>query len=544
MYSSCCVGSGKSSLLNVLAGRSASAPGIEINGVVKVDGVEIDPVAYRRNIAYVMQDDALMATTTPREALRFSAALRRNDVTLAEINELVDATLKALGIEECADTWIGNALIKGISGGQRKRTSVGVELITNPSLFFLDEPTSGLDSYTSYSLLRVLRRIAASNATVLCTIHQPSSEVFHLFDSAIFLKSGKILYHGPVREIAAKFQSIGYPCKINTNPADHVMFVTQTETMETLEAAGAFTIPSEVGNLISNSERSKHDADVGQPPIKASFLTQIQWLLQREFRNTIRNYPALIGRFGVTIILSLIYGLIFLNAGEQNNKNDDNFQAHFGIIVMTMISTMFGAAQPTLLEFPFERPMFMREYSVGTYTAIAYSISKLCTEIPILLLQNMVQLLLIYFMASLRGNYFALLGACFGTGLASSSIAVLLGCLVPDPKQAQEMVPLLLVPQILFAGFFIRTSQIPIWLRWAQYLCGLKYGINIMIINEFASNLPSCDGEARDNCRQVHEDNNVSGQYLWVYILILAALFFAFRALAMFLLSKKAVRFY
>jgi ABC-type multidrug transport system permease subunit len=283
---------------------------------------------------------------------------------------------------------------------------------------------------------------------------------------------------------------------------------------------------------------------VGQPPIKASFIKQIQWLFQREIRNTFRNYPALMGRFGVTIILSLIYGLIFFKAGEQNNKNQDNFQAHFGVIVMTMISSMFGAAQPTLLEFPFERPMFMREYSVGTYTSVVYSLSKLCTEIPILILQCMVQMILIYFMAGLRGNYFALLGACFGTGIASSSIAVLLGCLVPDPKQAQEMIPLVLVPQILFAGFFIRTSQIPIWLRWAQYLCGLKYGVNIMIINEFASHLPSCDGAAREQCRQVHEDNNVYAEYVWVYILILAAIFLSFRSIAMFILSKKAVRFY
>jgi ABC-type multidrug transport system ATPase subunit len=529
-------------LLNVLAGRSASAPGIDVSGDVTVDGVPVDPVAYRRNIAYVMQDDALMATTTPREALRFSAALRRNDVTLTEINDLVEATLQALGIVECADTWIGNALIKGISGGQRKRTSVGIELITNPSLFFLDEPTSGLDSYTSYSLLKVLRRIAASNATVLCTIHQPSSEVFHLFDAAIFLKAGRVLYQGPVTEIAARFNSIGYPCKINTNPADHVMFVTQTVSTEALETAGAFAVQTRESTAPSSAESSPKSGS--EKVAGASFFVQMQWLLQREFRNTTRNYPALIGRFGVTIVLHLIFGLIFLNVGEQNNANQNNFQAHFGVIVMTMISSMFGAAQPTLLEFPFERPMFMREYSVGTYTAIVYSLSKLCTEIPILVLQCIVQMILIYFMASLRGNYFALLGACFGTGLASSSVAVMLGCLVPDPKQAQEMIPLVLVPQILFVGFFIRTSQIPVWLRWAQYLCSLKYGINIMIINEFASNLPSCDGEAAESCRQIHEANNVYPEYVWVYILILAALFLGFRSAAMFLLAKKAVRFY
>ena len=135
-------GSGKSSLLNVLAGRSASGGNVKVHGTVKVDGVKINPVQYRTQIAYVMQDDALMATATPREALRFSAALRLTGVTSEEIEQAVSHTLKALGIEECADTFIGNQLIKGISGGQRKRTSVGLELICRPSLLFLDEPTS------------------------------------------------------------------------------------------------------------------------------------------------------------------------------------------------------------------------------------------------------------------------------------------------------------------------------------------------------------------------------------------------------------------
>ncbi len=126
-------GSGKSSLLNVLAGRSASAPGITVGGKIKHGGVAIDPVTYRQNIAYVMQDDALNATSTPREALTFSARLRlggsRSD---EELDQLVQDILVSLGIDNCADTLIGNAMIKGISGGQRKRTSVGIEIITNP----------------------------------------------------------------------------------------------------------------------------------------------------------------------------------------------------------------------------------------------------------------------------------------------------------------------------------------------------------------------------------------------------------------------------
>ena len=130
-------GAGKSSLLNVLAGRSAPAPGITIQGKVTVGGKVINPVAFRKNIAYVMQDDALLATATPREAIKFSATMRLPDSYSPEkIDQLVENMLDELGIRVCADVMIGGALIKGISGGQRKRTSVGVELVTEPKVFY------------------------------------------------------------------------------------------------------------------------------------------------------------------------------------------------------------------------------------------------------------------------------------------------------------------------------------------------------------------------------------------------------------------------
>lgn len=128
-------GSGKSSLLNVLAGRSASGANINISGKVTVAGQIINPVDFRQRIAYVMQDDALMQTATPREALAFSARLRLPPTTSKdEINAIVEKVLSDLGLESCADVMIGGPLIKGISGGQRKRTSIGVEIITNPAV--------------------------------------------------------------------------------------------------------------------------------------------------------------------------------------------------------------------------------------------------------------------------------------------------------------------------------------------------------------------------------------------------------------------------
>lgn len=196
----------------------------------------INPVTFRKNIAYVMQDDALMPTATPREALRFSASLRMpSTLTAAEIDEMVDITLERLHLEDCADVMIGGALIKGISGGQRKRTSVGVEIITDPSLLLLDEPTSGLDSHNAYSLVELLQEIASTGSAVLCTIHQPSSEVFFLFDQLIFMQNGRILYHGAIGGLTEYTDLKGYPCPAFYNPSDHIMNLAQVLESEKLQ---------------------------------------------------------------------------------------------------------------------------------------------------------------------------------------------------------------------------------------------------------------------------------------------------------------------
>jgi ABC-type multidrug transport system ATPase subunit len=150
------------------------------------------------------------------------------DTSEAQIHQDVENIITSLGLEDCADTMIGGALIKGISGGQRKRTSVGVEIITKPSILFLDEPTSGLDSFTSYQLVKMLKQVSQNNCPVLCTIHQPSSEIFHLFDRAIFMKAGRIFWQGSTASLAPSFAKFNLPVPENYNPCDHAMYTCQT----------------------------------------------------------------------------------------------------------------------------------------------------------------------------------------------------------------------------------------------------------------------------------------------------------------------------
>jgi hypothetical protein len=170
--------------------------------------------------------------------------------------------------------------------------------------------------------------------------------------------------------------------------------------------------------------------------------------------------------------------------------------------------------------------------------------SKVALELPITFAQTVVQYILVYFMVDMQGSWIYITLAAWGLGVASCSVAMMLGCVVSEVKDVTELAPMLFVPQLLFAGFFIRTSQIPIFLRWAQYLCAIKYTINLVLITEFSPSNDSCKGGAEVYCRSVLKNNDVRTDQVWLYIIILAALFVGFRVAGAAILIQKAKRFY
>ena len=233
-------------------------------------------------------------------------------------------------------------------------------------LLFLDEPTSGLDSFSSFSLVSLLKRVAARNCTILLTIHQPSSETFFLFDSVIFMKESRILYQGPVTSIVPYYAKFGFHCPSNYNPADFVMSLSQVESAADLQEKGAYMpVLPELEEAGAKDSIRLCDSE-GEFVTERSFLTQLYALTERETVNVYRDTGALIGRFVISGILNLLFGLIFLNAGSRGNDTNDDFNTHFGAVAQVLISGMFASAQTVMLSFPFERPMFLREYSTGT----------------------------------------------------------------------------------------------------------------------------------------------------------------------------------
>lgn len=214
-------GSGKTSLLNVLAGRTKLCQGSTYSGMISVNGRPCTPKDFGKFGAFVQQEDILIPTMTPRECLTFAIKITAVTRDPYDINKQVCKILRRLKLEDCADVVIGHALLKGISGGEKKRTSIGYELMTNPSLLLMDEPTSGLDSDTAYNLMRLMRREAKERSVaIIATIHTPSSEIFNIFDRIIILSEGLTIYHGPPRDVPDFFTRIGYRLSTFKNPAD------------------------------------------------------------------------------------------------------------------------------------------------------------------------------------------------------------------------------------------------------------------------------------------------------------------------------------
>jgi ABC-type multidrug transport system ATPase subunit/ABC-type multidrug transport system permease subunit len=573
-------GSGKTSLLKVLTGRVGSRD-YDVSGEVQLGGRVVDPtqVDVKREIAYVEQDVSVPVTATPREAIRFSARLRLDRSTTEEgIELLVDEILTALGLSGCADTMIGGGLMmsRGLSGGEKKRTQCGVELVTKPNILVLDEPTTGLDSFSAEQLVDVLKRITLAGASVLLTIHQPPPPVVRKIDHLILLLSGRHMYEGAMgHELCDYFAGKGFPKPTDTNIADWILVrggnycaqcaikspmsllpipfcscslffqhlfsmqtVAQSKTEKELEVAGFFKedsiTPVKDTQIYDSQERGAEAQRDRQASIeKVGWTTEIAVLFDRDMKHLRRDKAALLIRLVSAAFFGLLYGLIYFAIGTTDLSDQLNLQAEFGAIATFLVTTVSGVAQSALMDFPKDRPVFLREYSTNHYSVIPYFLSRFLLECTLTLAQSLVQLAASYFLMRLRMRFGVFLVLNFLLAIASTSIGIMIGSSVEDPKVAAQLMPALIVPQLLFSGIFISIDLIPSFLRWVQYVCPLMYAMRLSLFYEFGD----CEYET---CTSTLERNGVNEFETYWYWIILAAIVAAFRIGGLISLKRKA----
>jgi ABC-type multidrug transport system ATPase subunit len=210
-------GAGKTTLLNVLARRTAPN-----SGKVLINGQDLSVTTFRRTVGYVPQTDALVPSLTVRETMDFYAALKLpHSLSKHQRDERVEELLTEFGLAQASNTYIGGPTMQGISGGQRRRVSIAIEMLSEPSCLLLDEPTSGLDAATAMTIMHTILGLARTGRTVVCTIHQPRSSIWHLFDRFMLLCDGRVVYCGAANNALDYFSGQGFPCPTFSNPADH-----------------------------------------------------------------------------------------------------------------------------------------------------------------------------------------------------------------------------------------------------------------------------------------------------------------------------------
>ncbi|CAH1426966.1 unnamed protein product [Lactuca virosa] len=321
-------GCGKSTLLDSLAGRLAS--NTRHTGRVLINGRK-QRLTYG-TLAYMTQEQVLMWTLTVKEAVYYSAELQLPKLMpRSEKRERADRTIREMGLQDCVNTRIGGWGFKALSGGQKRRVSICLELLTHPKLLLLDEPTSGLDSATSYHVMNQIVKLTRQyQMTVLATIHQPSSQVFGLFDNLCLLSMGKTIYFGPTLAANQFFAVNGFPCPDLQSPADHYLMTINVDFDEETVSGEVpdehiinalaesymssemymqvkseiFTICGEEGELIQR-----------EGSLEANFIKQCSVLSQRSFINMYRDPGYYWLRLGVYIGLGFSLGTVFFQIG-------------------------------------------------------------------------------------------------------------------------------------------------------------------------------------------------------------------------------------
>eukprot|EP00667_Euglena_gracilis_P001974 EG_transcript_1975 len=493
-------GSGKTTTLNVMACRIKPTSGeLYLNGQPSSGIRDV-----HRHIAYVMQDDILMVSLTVRESLKFAATLKLSHLDKTTREERITAVLEELGLSHVKDTIVGNTNQRGISGGERKRTAIAVELLSRPAILFLDEPTSGLDSFTAESVMNTCKDLANHGHTVVATVHQPNSDIFRMFNTVMFLAKGQVVYNGPGADTIRYFQELGYDCPQYTNPADYIMKLLRLDVGKDGDTVA--DLRKDLGDkrseeFIAEWRRREPDylvpreppGELEPPAPLPSWAKQLRALFWRAFLNMARNKMLFRVRLGQAIFFGVFVGCIFLRLGYDQAA----IQARIGAIFFTLINQTMPALMGIVHTFPAEKAVLNREHANGLYNIFPYYISKFASELPFQILLPVLFSSIFYWLVGLNpgvGQFFIFMAIIILLNVTACSLGIWISALAPSVSVALALAPAVMLPFILFGGFFSPGSALPVWCAWMRFVTFYYYAFGAAMKNEFTGETFTCSG--------------------------------------------------
>lgn len=539
-------GSGKTTLLKILGGRLHE----NVKGTVTYNDILYNP-ALKRRIGFVTQDDVLFPQLTVKETLVFAAFLRLpSTMSQRQKYQRVAMIVKQLGLERCLGTRLGGDFVKGISGGERKRTSIGHEILVNPSLLLLDEPTSGLDSTSATKLLQILQGLVKAGRTVIITIHQPSSRMFHMFDKVLLISEGYPIYYGKGRDSLQYFSTLSFTPEIAMNTAEFLLDLAtgQVNDIKVPDELLASQGSQEFQKLVIRYLQLKYKVllepkemegihQIPKAPERLQIALQVkkEWTLtwceqfrivfKRTFKNRWRDYfdhIRLLQAFGVACLLGLLWW-------KSNTTTEAQLRDQVGLLFYICIfwtsSSIFGA----VYVFPFEKIYLVKEMKADMYRlSVYYACSTLCDMLAHILYPTCFMSIL-YFMAGFKRTvecFFFTLSAILLIAVTSQGAGELFGAAVMSIKRAGMIASLVLMLFLLTGGYYVQ--HIPKFMRWLKYVSFMYYGFRLLLKVQYSGD-QLYDCESSGGCRRLQSSPsfdtvNLDGGLQEVWILLGMAL--------------------
>ncbi|XP_024186426.1 ABC transporter G family member 22 isoform X2 [Rosa chinensis] len=521
-------GSGKTTLLNLLGGRIARG---NVSGSINYNDQTYSKYLKRR-IGFVTQDDVLFPHLTVKETLTYAALLQLpKTLTKEQKKKRAVDVIYELGLERCQDTMIGGSFVRGVSGGERKRVCIGNEIIINPSLLFLDEPTSGLDSTTALRIVQMLQDIAEAGKTVVTTIHQPSSRLFHKFDKLILLGKGSLLYFGKASEAMVYFSSIGCSPLIAMNPAEFLLDLANGNINDV-------SVPSELEDKVQ-MENSEADTRNGKPspavvheylveayetrvadeekkklmvplPLDdelklkisfakrewgASWWEQFSILFCRGIKERKHDYFSWL-RITQVLSTAVILGLLWWQSDSHTTKG---LEDQAGLLFFIAVFWGFFPVFTAIFTFPQERAMLTKERAADMYRLSAYFVARTTSDLPLDLLLPVLFLAIVYFMAGLRlstETFFLSMLIVFLCIVAAQGLGLAIGATLMDLKKATTLASVTVMTFMLAGGFFVKN--VPVFISWIRYMSFNYHTYKLLLKVQFEDIIPTINGSSTD----------------------------------------------
>lgn len=472
-------GAGKSTLLNILSGFQQG----KLTG--KIDYIGNEGIQhlnrYKKDSCYIQQTDYLYGLFTVEENMMIAAYLKIGNTTYTFRKMLTENILKKLNLTKTKNTRIDR-----LSGGQKKRLSIALELLGNPPIMFLDEPTTGLDSLASLQCISALQTLAKNGRTIICTIHQPSAAIYQMFNHIYLIVDGQCLYADKPDNTVNYFARQGFQCPQYHNPADYMLEVVTGEygnyDDQLLAAAKHYfqrtATPLKL-RMIKEASFDEQNANMLSKMKPPSEIMKFIVLTRRSILLLYRDWTVVHLKMLITFLVALLLGLLFEHTGDDSSKVISNF----GFLLVSLLYSIYTTMIPAVLKFPLEMAVLRKERFNNWYQLKTYYIATLVISIPLQLLFTFIYSSITYVLTSQPmewNRFFMFLLILTLTANTAESIGLGFGAIF-NPINGTFFGAVTVCTMLCLAGYLILFNHMPMVLYYFSYVNFMRYAFDALV---------------------------------------------------------------